>query len=397
MDLIRTAVEFEEKVIGGTLLEGEAGGSDMDIKNWADGVGGHYERKRRVQILDHSRNVIVKGEQDGMDSVFHAEVELGEGRGIDVDIVPVQAEVGDGSNAWNLDDEVEDGKVEENGWGFDDDAEVEPESEPLVEKCSAYSQMPAVEEPDPDPADAWGWNEDEESSASPDTEGKENIEAEETAWDDPWGDEPSTIPIPALTSPTPKPATRLEKFTSKAQGNETHYQTNGNNSRPPTIPALEPVKSRPPPNVSSLSLANPPKEMYLVSMRTKEIIKLVQDVLHEGEEFATAKIISSCSPKRAESSSSSRPGTLLLQTATSILDFFRALYPVRFGSDLAGDPKMAMRFSNDCLYLSGEVGKLEIKQHGLHSMEEKLGDCKDHLKVLGDIWYDDTIVRLFSF
>lgn len=384
LELVQQAVEFEEKYIVG-ILEGD----NRTIKEWADGVAGHYERKRRIQILENARNLIVNSKST---EKFHVEIELsveaGLGLGItETNAVPVQGSNGDETveaKAWNFDDEDEGPAAEEeNGWGFDDD--IEPES-PISDTSSPAQDAPDPETPDPepDPADAWGWNEDDDDLPPPEDAGDAD-----TIWDDdPWADGPadepnateSPAPMP-LSPSSPKVAKRLEKFSSKTKGKEKQANLNGH-----TNGVTRPPKPKP------ASLIVPvPKESYAVSGRMKQLVQTLEDVLHEGDEFASSALFPSSGP-----GSSSVQGTLLLQAASSVLDLFRALYPVKFGIDINVSSEIVLQFSNDCLYLSGEVGRLEKDFRGktkvLDEIYTKLAECKERLQILANSWFDDTIV-----
>jgi centromere/kinetochore protein ZW10 len=206
---------------------------------------------------------------------------------------------------------------------------------------------------DEDPAAAWGWNDEDPSSAPDDVD-------DGSAWDDPWNDTPaeeSVQTVPAIPAKSP---------------------LNGTNPPLSVNAATRPV---PPP------IPAKPKETYLVSSYVNQLIKTVEDVLEEGKEFASSRIVAS------NPSSSSSPGSLILLSAISVLDLFRALYPVRFDSILVV-PERAMRFSNDCLYLSGEVAKFHKQTQDLPDVSQKLVECKGILQVLGDSWFDDAVVRV---
>jgi centromere/kinetochore protein ZW10 len=121
----------------------------------------------------------------------------------------------------------------------------------------------------------------------------------------------------------------------------------------------------------------------------RQIINIVEDVLSEGQKFATSKIFPPIE-------TSSPPGTVLLQSAASILDLYRALYPVKFASSLKTAPDAPMQFSNDCLYLSGEIARMEnaVSSGSLAPVKDRLAECRQRLKVLGESWFEDTVVRV---
>ncbi|KAJ7654458.1 hypothetical protein DFH06DRAFT_1298890 [Mycena polygramma] len=411
IELAKHAVAFEDQYVIQLLGDDK---SDRPIKAWVDGMGGHYERQRRLQTLDTSR-VIVLSPESAPDR-FLVEIAIRQDKAPEV--VPVQPEEDMEEKPLNGDSSPAD-----DGWGFDDDAEPEPtpvSPVPVVDDVvddgwgfdeEETASAPLVEPPpetngqdEPDAADAWGWNDDAPTEA---------------AWDDPWDDPPapkSTAPVdsrpppapsiasissPASTS-SPKMATRLEKLANKGK-----KHLNGNSpmsspafsspmssakpspsmpsssTPPPPAPVTSPEK-RPP----RIATAVVPTEKYLVSGRMRQIINIVEDVLAEGQKFAASKIFPAIE-------TSSPPGTVLLQSAASIVDLYRALYPVKFAGRLKSAPDAAMQFSNDCLYLSGEIGRMEnaAVQGGLAPVKDRLGECRQRLKILGDSWFEETVEK----
>lgn len=357
LELVKQATYFEDKFIVDIL--GNAP-NDREIKVWADGVGGHYERKRRMEILDRARAVII-GPEDG--GTFLAEAAHEDGA---AEIIPVQGEDpvvenGEEDTAWGLDGDeghkVE-GEVEEDGWGFDDDDTPDPVPEPKV--------VPAEQEDDP--ADAWGWNDEESVPLD----------------DDPWAEELEEPARPPAAPSIPKTASRLEKFSSKGKTSQTNGVSQASSPVPVITPSTARSSDKRPPQIT---VTAPPKETFLVSGRTKDVIRLVEDVLNEGEEFTSSNLFSS----------TSAPGALIQQSALSILDLYRALYPVTFGSHLTLSTELEMRFSNDCLYMSGATVEIESAHAKLDlSLKDKLQNSKNNLKLLGDSWHEDAVVSFHT-
>ncbi|KAL0953809.1 hypothetical protein HGRIS_004990 [Hohenbuehelia grisea] len=455
VELTKKAVDFESRFIIDLL---GADPSDKPIQTWVDGLGGHYERQRRKEILQRARVMIVAPE-DHSDQ-FSVEIEMVVESALP-GIVPVQEDEeslssarlsasSEADDAWGLDDskdadagvevEVADGS----GWGFDDDispmSPTSPEgkasknaedlldpapvsNDDIPEDAHATSSKDDVE---PDPSDAWGWNDDD----APADEGL----TDESAWDDPWGEDssksspeaknssfsPEQKPIPALSLPaeSPKPAKvakRLEKFSSKHKKSAlsssvtssplassplgitslpSPEQSHVSPQLPPPETAIpktaKPTVDKRPPNLAPV--VTPRKETYRASGRMKHIVKMVGDVIYEGKIFAASGVLPNPSAL-ANADSRSAPGTLLLQSAPSILDLFRAVYPIKFSDMLADAPGRAMRFSNDLLYLSSEVKRLADELTSLDAVKEKLVECHHRLQLLGDSWYEDTVEK----
>jgi protein transport protein DSL1/ZW10 len=335
-------VAFEEEYVVGIL----GGDGERSVREWSEGVGGHWERQRRVDVLGMVREVVLGKEGEGV--VVEEEMEISGG-----DAVPHEAEDKLNRDADNAD-----------GWGFDEDESEEKGVETVPEP-------PPPE--DDDPSDAWGWNDDEantEEQIPPPPEPEPDA-----AWDDPWGEDIDSPPIPK----SPRTATRLEKFSSKGKKSENeNVQANGRFSKPISVVPVNapPIQQLPP---------LPQKEIYLISLRTQQLLTTVSSILHEAHQ------LSSSSPSIFPlSSSSSPPGTILRQTASAALDLWRGLYPVAASAELAKDPGRAMRFSNECLWLSREVGR--VLADGRHEQDGRMEECKAALTVLGESWFHDTIV-----
>ncbi|KAK0191785.1 hypothetical protein F5146DRAFT_1198349 [Armillaria mellea] len=221
LDLVRHTVEFEDKFIIGVL-----GGDQHDnlMHNWADGVAGHYERQRRLQILDAARTFIVSPRNKH--DVLTVEVELQtESRVVRpllsqfrLMITPLRGMKMHGGLDSNR-----------NGWEFDDEVEVESDEGKRENGDDGY-----------DPGDALGWNDEDQSSSSEDV-------SEETAWGDPWGDIPTDDPAP----PVPSLMSHEAAGTSAKIVNTDKAKVNGNsptsfqNTAAPTVPHKLPEK-RPP-------------------------------------------------------------------------------------------------------------------------------------------------------
>ncbi|KDR80702.1 hypothetical protein GALMADRAFT_241105 [Galerina marginata CBS 339.88] len=406
LGLLKRAVSFEEKDISGLL---ETDKNDGSIKAWSDGVSLHYEKRRRVEILELARQEIVFPE-DPKDT-FEAVSEGGPETSIP-SVIPVQVDEDFKDEAWGFDEPVTANPVDDStdGWGFDDDIDAdsipEPEPEPEPEPDSPTTPMDIERRSkgvELDPADAWGWNEDEDVPV-------EDL-PEDNPWDDPWSDsgEPKPIvepPKPVASSIPPKAATRLEKLASK---NKKHVNGNGNgnsysplSSLPvnPTSPITPPPK-KPEPEPQSAQKASrtngakrpadvvttiAPKEFYKVPKRTKRVLKMVETVIDESKLFYASNLFPS------SRDGSTAPGTILAHSASSIVDLYQALYPVKFSEEL-NSPERGMLFSNSCLYMTGAIQRIEDTIYGQPILKERLSECRQLVKILGDSWFDETMER----
>ncbi|CAL1714224.1 unnamed protein product [Somion occarium] len=372
LQLTHRAVEFERDYICGVLGDTSP---EKDVKAWADAVGTHYERRRRVDLLERARAIITR--EDNISDAFRVEVIVAEEASpkkhlMDATVAPKTVPPVE-EEAWDFEEESSTQDFsEENGWDFEDDVEAKQET---TGGSSALNDNPPPNEEDP--ADAWGWNDDDEPTPPDEKDGS----TDSSAWDDPWGDEPS-VPKPAVVA---KPATRLEKVSNKGKSSATSsaVQSPVPTAAPPPTPAMPSLAKQ-----GTRDLGTPQqyaeKESYLVSGRSQELVTLVEDVLREAAELAKSKILPSDSQR-------SPVGSILGLTSSFILDLYRALYPVTFSNALSTSPKRAMFFSNDCLWLSGEVKRISALGSVPSPTKEKLIQGQERLKVLEESWFEDVV------
>lgn len=381
---MKHAVHFEEEFIVGLLGDGHG---EREIKSWADGIVGHYERKRRVELLEKARAIILREEAE--DSTFRVDVVTT----IPSPVPPTTAQADRAASpeeeAWGFDGEAEPSSAADaDGWGFEDDVPVE-------EAPAVVEAEPAAKDPEDDPEDAWGWNDGEQEEngdegANGDIDGDGSTDS--SVWDDPWGDvqdstlEPSTQTQPATT----KPASRLERLSNKSK------KTTKTAMSPPVH---SPVPVAPPPPTPAMPSSMATKqtqpvngatrihvqtESYLVAGRMKELLALVEEIIREAADLTSSGVFSS------HGSHASVGGTIA-PTAASVLDLYRALYPVHAAAKLSSAAKWSLLFANNCTWLSGEVARVDGK--GAEA-GEKLGECVERLREVGELWYEDVVVSL---
>ncbi|KAI0061027.1 hypothetical protein BV25DRAFT_1782681, partial [Artomyces pyxidatus] len=401
--IVRQAVDIEEQYMIAMLGQDAR---DREVKMWAEGVSSHYERKRRADILDNARQIVVREQEGGRVSVEIEHVDAvpstnGNNGSPDSAVVPEPEE-----DAWGLGDEAETAEAED-GWGFDDESPtdpqlpVEPPPEPEPEHSSMETPEPEAMDTD-DASDAWGWDDNEDAtevvaerspvaSASPPTSASSADDS--AAWDDPWGESNSPPPQPSPAA-KPKPATRLEKLANKGKAKASHTPQSSvdsaliNRAPPPT-----PQKFTPPQKVTVTvkgkeKAPDPPlpRETYLVSARARDIADAVDAVLREGAEFASSSHIFSDELGPA----STVRGAVLLQTAPSILDLFRALYSVKFERMLHTSAEKSVLFSNDCLWLARRVSKT-LQVESTATAKDKLVEVCERLNAVGESCLEETI------
>ncbi|TEB33183.1 hypothetical protein FA13DRAFT_1730944 [Coprinellus micaceus] len=391
LELVQASVDFESRYVA-NLLDPES--HELALKSWANGLSGHYERQRRTAILARSRELLM--EKIDLSATFQANVE----RPLESSY-PIAVNGEPEEDAWGLGEgeSMQTGQTE--SWGFDDDPEPEPEPQPAP---AAPDLQDLGVEPNPD--DAWGWNDDEETAEE---EPSEEAAAEEDAWDDdPWGDSGDAEPEPA---PVPKAATRLEKIASK--GKKPVNGTGSSVSSPPPPLSLSSPKSTgtiaPSQHTSAASarsakstagplthqthrpaniVVTAPPETYRVTSKMKQVVRFVEDVVAESKQFAASNLFA----KASGSPSPTAAGSTLMQSASSVMDLYQALYPVRFENDLA-TIEGALQFSNDCLYLGQSVDRIEREAASHTQLKERLAECRVDLTVLANSWFEDAVNR----
>ncbi|KAF8845113.1 hypothetical protein BDN67DRAFT_920456 [Paxillus ammoniavirescens] len=375
LELTKNAVDFEAKYLNG-LLKGDA--FEREIKNWVDNVCAHYERGRRLHILDGARTTILAS-STGRKETFSVElVTILEIPQTNLDVEAAPSPVAD---AWSFDDSrsFKTGSSKsaidmEDAWGFDDEVEA-PEKVP--------DPAPDLE---PDPSDAWGWNNDEMTEERADASTEQSTEAapeepaeEDGVWDDdPWADDsganeltpPDHQPTTPSIPPPPQPVLALSSTDIQQKIPPNGYQTS--NGHGPTGIHKSPKNLR---DSSAVS-----REPYSASVLTKRIIQAVENALHEGKALDSSGIFAHFP------TSTSPPGTLIMQSGALVLDLYRALYPVVAASRLS-QPAGHMQFSNDCYYLSEEVNRVLRSEPRVPTVKAKLEECRDDLKVLADSWF----------
>ncbi|KAG7093615.1 hypothetical protein E1B28_007279 [Marasmius oreades] len=383
LELVQEAVAFEKKYVIELLGNND---NDEQVKQWAGGVGNHYERRRRTSVLDETRKAIIEPENPS--DVFVVEVEISREHENPA-VIPIQPPVDEppfkhDDETWGFDS---DDKADVDGWGFDDDVEEKTDAASSTEVPQSDGNADSGEEPDP--GDAWGWNTEEDQSFD------SGEATDESAWDDPWGESSASSDAAEVQSPPPsikpaKVARRLEKLANKGKKRnidsvsssspEMVQSTDSNSRSPPrsSAPMQPPLKTPKGPPELSLTL---PKETYVVSSRMRQILAIVNDVLRESHQFASSHLTTNHDPEAAQ------PGSVLARTAASVVDLYRALFPSVFSAQLES-VEGPIRYSNNCLYLSQEVEHLGAS----HNLKE-LQDCGHRLKVLGNSWYADAIEK----
>ena len=376
LELTRNAVDFETKYVA-KLLEGD--NFEREIRNWVDSVCAHYERGRRQRILNDVRGMILASASRHKDTFSAELVTVTSTPQCSVEPAPTASPATDNWNSHDVQSLKTDSSSSSidagDAWGFDDDIE-EPEEPPVTKQVSP-------EKPEPDPNEAWGWN-DELGEDQPDMSARDPTgitpeePVEDGVWDgDPWADANEVAPpdcppaAPSMSQPLQQAPPASASSSRPQPLSNGHPPTNGH-----------PANGHPKPSQNAFHVS---KEPYPVSVLIRRIVQVVEDTLHEGKALASSGIFSK------SSSPTSTPGTLIMQSGALVLDLYCALHPVVAASRLS-QPAGRMQFSNDCYYLSEEIVRILKHEQGLFSVQERLEECKDDLKVLADSWFYQGIV-----
>lgn len=345
--LTQKAVDFESKYIIG-VLGGDCAG--REIQAWSANICTHYERARRVCILDTFRDVMLASAAcEG--ATFLAEISDNVSDRGNL-ITPQQQDTSKSA-------------MDDASWGFDDEPEDQENS------AAETSKITPGADAEVDPGDAWGWNDENLSEgAATQTGGDPQLTPsdEDGAWDDPWGDGVGAN-VPEYTPVRPE-STKAAQPLAETSDQSQHVND----------PTAEPHDS-----LEGIQDSNHVTETYTVSTLMIEVIQTVENCLQEGKSLAASHIF----PRPLSSGSS--PGDLIMHSGCLILDLHCALYPVAAASRLSL-PVPHMQFSNDCYYLSQEAHRLLKQTEGTPDVMIKLQACADDLKVLADSWYYDGIV-----
>lgn len=96
---------------------------------------------------------------------------------------------------------------------------------------------------------------------------------------------------------------------------------------------------------------------------------------------------------------SSHP-TVLLSTAPSGFDLFRALYSIQRAPELQRSLSAKLQYSNDCKFLSETARKLRtqydadtsVKSQDFEQVRTRFEEVADKLDVISTSWFDESIV-----
>ncbi|CAE6462984.1 unnamed protein product [Rhizoctonia solani] len=130
----------------------------------------------------------------------------------------------------------------------------------------------------------------------------------------------------------------------------------------------------------------PVTETYMISTKVQKILALAEDALKEGKEL----VLSNVFPRNT----ATIPGALILGCIPSFFDLFRALVPVAHGGPMAASAGISMRFSNDCLYMSEEIGRILVGVPAGavgESVRPRLQEAQEKLKVFGESWFEEVL------
>ena len=455
LELLERAVQFESDDLT-RILFGPTSGictsseirPESEIRSWAEGIVSHYQKKRRVDILDQARRMFTDVSSD-WNETFQVEWTVSSVEPIltandppfpvsaptssAANHLPVSAT--NGTNGLHRDVGVE--QVDSEGWGFDDEGagadgeDTLPNQEAMGSSVGSSSPSFTDSTTDEVDDDAWGWNDEEstEPTPVPGLDASMNGNPEGGAGDDPlwdaWDDPP---PSPPTKKAMPKPAKKLEKFSNKGKqgADPPKILTQPPERQPISIPSHTPLHVNPnslpgpislasswsssssstqqfqsiPPTPASITAQNQaPKEFYSVSSGMQDIIELVESVILESSEFSRSTCLAAYLPDPNSASSSwsasgVAPGSVILNTVPSILDLFRALTPMTLHLGLENGGDFQKRASTEVIAKKA----IQFSNDCLY-LEERIGEClpslprKSSSMAPPDVWALDGGLR----
>ncbi|KDQ19560.1 hypothetical protein BOTBODRAFT_126442 [Botryobasidium botryosum FD-172 SS1] len=410
LDIVSNVVAFERNI----ELLGVTAGREKTIRLWADDVGTHYEKRRREDLLESVRVLLLKKE-DGPGAKVEKITVLGEDDMSESEdlVEPAPAQAGpDGTAdlnpdaAWDFDaDESQDTSTSNgtplataptsppsssdawsaeddgDGWGFDDDEIAAEDVDVAEESKSKSGDSQASPSGDESPADSemsegdgWGWDESPVATKAP-----------------PLEDLAPASPQKSSLAAQPRPAARLEKFSAKAKNSTGTPSMSPERSQPLSSSAISSAFSKsarqgaPTPAYVPVM---PPKqkretivETYVVSSRAQKVLRIAEDTLRESRELNVSGVF----PTRTPPS-----GSLLQMNLSSTLDLFRALFPVTHAAELSISVGAAARFSNSCVFLADGAKDLAATLDDAQA-RERLEESSVRLRVLGESGLDDIV------
>ena len=260
ISVVERAIAFEATIVQANASPAGSIPLGRPINDWAAKLSNHYEKKRRLLILQDVRNILcgenhIGGLRVEKPSKVAKTLEIDDQPDAGVNM-PAPLAPADRAATSSAAESVD----KEDGWGFDDfGGEEETEVKESIVN-SSFAEATTAEEPDP-------WDDD--------------------PWDDPLDNEPTVA----------KSAKGLEKFSSKSKGSslDSFPPKNGSmngsgpqSSLPSTLPSLivpsHVAMSRP----HDLS-ASKNKETFLVSECAQAVVKTLRAVVQEGQDLARAR------------------------------------------------------------------------------------------------------------
>ncbi|KAG8819118.1 hypothetical protein FRC17_010600 [Serendipita sp. 399] len=338
LDHVLAALDLESKIDE----MGFFGGTERRIQHWSMQVQSHYEKRRRAELLEEVRTIILTDKKPS--------------ERIEVDVPSTIS--GDMQSM----EEPKEAKAEDEevNWDFDDD------TGPGVQKGSngdLNREDEQKEDIEMEDGDGWGFDDDDKGNTSP-TE-KKNTEEE---GHDPWGVEWDDAP------------------TGKVEANPRAIMS-GNQSNPSTSHTQSAARSTS--SFPNSTLKKTVQEFYFVSHAATQLSTVTKQVLEEGLQLLNSNVF------RDRGFPASR-STVLLSTVPSALDLFRALYP----TSKSGKSKSLieqLQYSNDCKYLAEASEGLRSTYTSAHQHRDaddlnvRFEETTQRLEMMSASWLEDVM------
>ncbi|KAG8839297.1 hypothetical protein FRC18_012004 [Serendipita sp. 400] len=333
LDLVLEAINLEVKIVE----MGFFGGMERRIHQWGVQVQSHYEKRRRTQLLEEVRTIILS------DSNPPVRIEIETPSVVREETHPAQE--ANGSNA----------EDEEGNWDFDDD------DSSAQEPSENISKQEDNREEDTETAEGDGWGFDDDDVPTP-AEGKDS----KGEGHDPWGVEWDDMPVEKT-----EPSSRDTAAEKRMDPSSSHPQSaHTPNSAPNVAKRFE-------------------QESYFVSHVATAVSSITKQILEEGLRLSGSSVF------KERGFTASHPA-ILLSTAPSALDLFRGLYPTGRLSGNSESLAPRLQYSNDCKYLAEVSEKLRATYTNIHqsdadALNVRFEEVTQRLEMTNVSWLEDTM------
>ncbi|KAL7415552.1 hypothetical protein BDY24DRAFT_263485 [Mrakia frigida] len=410
-----------------------------ELREFERAAGTKWVRWRRGDVLGRAREIIAGEETggkgwEGWEWVRERVVDEGDPPLVELEVVPMVVDAPEhklveepsslpAEEEMAVDLAQEETPVEDDGWGFDEDAEAAPPAPPPP------PPPPVIAEP-PEEDDGWGFDASPSSSppkpppafSKPSHGRKQSVDG--WGFDPDSDDDASSKPL-TPSAVAPRQARRLEKAQAKSKGHSGSTLSpvrSGSTSSSVREEVVEEERSSPvvrggmklgkKHSSSNLSLGSSSRrqgsenspldspmfateeaeevveevvperrgptivtERMVVSVRSKLVVEIAEEVIRDVEAM---KLLPLDHISPLDSSPPTQPSVTLARALPDIFSLYRALMPVAHPAKIKEVPALAMQFVNDCAWLAEEARRLEGGESSISG---------EKMRALGERWF----------